>query len=766
MKSDKEVNEQVNEENQTQEGRAKKGTSNAKNYSSQCIGLRLYKMFVALPEEKKSALRATCFAPLLLIDSIATMSTLVVKIFYRHLGDMKFQFWERIIQMKPIHVCLILGLCVSSIANEFLFVDPEHMKIFRMRRFLKKKKTYGLKEIDDALKQAKLEIHQEDVLRLNLLKIILSFLLPNNGKNRYQIEAPAIGVTPTISAPAVGAPVIGSSSSATEIGAVVVRKTAKRKREGGNEKEDGKMMKEEPRTKKSKGEWQKNVEEADVPNKKIKVKGPKKEAFTDDQFDLVPLIQLRGLIPKKGLANKVPRKRRVQFPELQNIQSTAKNLLQQVAPGAILEVVNALMVDDDVKVGREVNFNAIPSKYGGDLLETMVVAEVAKTDIVFFNQEEVVGEAYQASADQTTAVSVEEQTLEVEKTEDEASQTKDSKEEVKQNKEKVFEGKDDDDGNSQNKPDPEQPILMESEVDVTLKKRHALTEEENDERTFKMACRMNQLNAHLDELLPGVLLESFIQRPISQDEKNQVDQVWSLRKDELSPEAKKGNKSTYIMIENERIVLADIFACQYIDRDFNVWTRNMSSPEGVKLKKKSIWEQITSMQWDRTFSNCIHRENLKVVNSKLILIPWNINDSHWILCVVSFKARKICIYDSMVDLKIANARKKKKLSPGHQLIEDQISTILLKILIWGDFAHRSRLPTGSEVKNYSLNSKWTTRFGKYPIQPNSNDCGVYMLVFMDNLLRGVKFPDLIDGNECRYTVAYDILRLGVQPEEI
>ncbi|KAF6175542.1 hypothetical protein GIB67_023062, partial [Kingdonia uniflora] len=54
--------------------------------------------------------------------------------------------------------------------------------------------------------------------------------------------------------------------------------------------------------------------------------------------------------------------------------------------------------------------------------ETMVVAEVAKADIVFFNQEEVVGETYQASADQTTALSVEEQTLEVKKTEDEASQ--------------------------------------------------------------------------------------------------------------------------------------------------------------------------------------------------------------------------------------------------------------------------------------------------------------------------------------------------------
>ncbi|KAF6155106.1 hypothetical protein GIB67_035853 [Kingdonia uniflora] len=279
-------------------------------------------------------------------------------------------------------------------------------------------------------------------------------------------------------------------------------------------------------------------------------------------------------------------------------------------------VANALMVDDDVEVGREVNFNAISSEYGGDLLEwkkgeekdnydkkdveekvkseeeevqeyvypilpmekskngdvkvddvveeedseqptvvTMVVAEVAKIDIVFFNQEEVVGKTYQASVDQTTTVSIEEQTLEVEKTEDEASQTKESKEEVEQNKEEVFEGKDDDDGNLQNKPDPEQLVLMESEVDVTSKKRHVLTAEENNESAFKMACRMNQLHAHLHEVLPGVLLESFIQRPISQDEKSQVDQVWSLRKDESTPEAKKGNKSTYMMIGEEPIFL-------------------------------------------------------------------------------------------------------------------------------------------------------------------------------------------------------------------
>ncbi|KAF6162330.1 hypothetical protein GIB67_008459 [Kingdonia uniflora] len=156
MKSNKEVNEQVNEENQTQKGRAKKGTSNAK--------------------------------------------------------------------IMPLGV----------------------------QRFSRKKNTYGLKEIDGALNEAKLERHHDDVLRLNLLKIILSFLLPNKGRNvevryvdlvdnldhlnrfswgkqvynilrRNHIEAPAIGVAPAIEPPAVSAPVIGSSSFATEIRVALVK---------------------------------------------------------------------------------------------------------------------------------------------------------------------------------------------------------------------------------------------------------------------------------------------------------------------------------------------------------------------------------------------------------------------------------------------------------------------------------------------------------------------------------------------------------------
>ncbi|KAF6144366.1 hypothetical protein GIB67_024593 [Kingdonia uniflora] len=550
MKSNREVNKQFEEENQTQDSGAKKSTSNAKNYTSRCTGLGLHKMFVALPEEENGVLRTTCFAPLLMIDLITTLSTLVVEIFDRHLGDMK------------------------------------------LRQFPKKKNIYGLKEIDDALKWAKLERHHDDVLRLNLLKIILSFLLPNKGKNVWvnlkfpsfeesihlfpklqgwrmksfkrrqivtfkkffanpkllviamkssetdiqqdlvqeaiiifhslnHIEAPAIDVAPAIEPPAVdvpvvGAPSIGSCSSATEVGVIVVRvysqleehvggntlpledtpllgqyqfstpkKIMKRKRERGTKKEDGKRMKAEPRT------WQRDLQQK---NQKIKEK-------------------------KKGKGE------------------WQKKL--QVAPGTGLEVVKKLLVDADVEVRMEVNFKAISFKYGGDLLEwekgnekddddkkdveekvkfeeeqpqvteeedselpTVVVYynrnkdvqhanEVAKTDIIFFNQEEVIGEAYQACADQITIVSVEEQTMEIEKTKDEASQAsadqtiaifvEEQTIEVTQT-EVVISYQEEDVGEAS------QFVLIESKVDVTLKKRHTLTKDEINERAFKMAC--------------------------------------------------------------------------------------------------------------------------------------------------------------------------------------------------------------------------------------------------------------------------------------
>ncbi|KAF6147270.1 hypothetical protein GIB67_013091 [Kingdonia uniflora] len=630
-----------------------------------------------------------------------------------------------------------------------------------MRRFPKKKNTYGLKEIDGALKHAKLERHHDDILRLNFLKVIPSFLLPNNGRNvevryvdlRNHIEAPAIGVAPAIEPLAVGTPAIGSSSSTTEIGAVVVKvcsqleeygkilqklevhgkmlhshgkmleqiamftvrditipfgdtlllgqyqfstleKYAKRKRE---EEGKGERQKKTNANKKNK-----KAEEVDVPLKK-KVEGTKIEDLTDGQLDHVPLIQLKTLIPKKSLANRAPRKRWAKFPELDEFQSTVENLLQQVAPGEGLEVVKDLMVDDDV----EVNLEAISSEYG-DLLEwkngyekiddvekdgedseqqTVVASADQATAIsveeqtieVTKSEDEASQVTYHffAGADQATAISIEEQTIEVAKTEDEASQTKESKKEAEQSKEEVVKGKDDDDENLQKK---------------------------------TRLC----------------------------DEKNWVDQVWSLRKDKLSPEAMKDNRSTYKRIDEEIVCLNALYTLhpkEWLDNEvIDVYIKALiqyfdTQHRAREAKEKIVLKDVFSYQY-------IGR---------------------------AFNVRRICIYDSLVDAKIVNVQKKKKLSPGHQRIEDQLSKILPKMLIWTDFADRSSPPIGSEIKNYGLNSKWTTRFGKCPIQPNGYGYGVYMLVFIDNILRWMKFLDLIDGDECHYTIVYDILRLGVEP---
>ncbi|KAF6176040.1 hypothetical protein GIB67_021289 [Kingdonia uniflora] len=309
---DNEVNEQVDEENQTHEGRAKKGTSNAKNYTSRCTDLRLHKMFAALPEEEKGILRATCFVPLLLIDTIARMSMLVVEIFDRHL---------------------------------------------------------------------------EDVLRLNLLKIILSFLLPNKGRNVWVKYVDLVDDQQQF-------------NRFPEYQFSTPEKTTKYKREGGNEKEDRKRKKAEPRTK------------------------------------------------KEGL-----------------------------------EVVNELMVDDDVEVGSEVNFNVISSEYSGDLLEGC--AEVAKTGNSILQPgrswlENLSGINYRGA--QTEVVISPRRKMLVKLVR--VNRVK----RVEQNKEEVVEARMMR-WKLQNKPDCEQLVLMESEVDVTLQKRHALTKEEINERAFKMACQ-------------------------------------------------------------------------------------------------------------------------------------------------------------------------------------------------------------------------------------------------------------------------------------
>ncbi|KAF6174694.1 hypothetical protein GIB67_008749 [Kingdonia uniflora] len=313
--------------------------------------------------------------------------------------------------MKSIHVCLILGIRVTSIHDDFLFFDPQYAANFRIWQFPRKKNTYGLKEIDGALKQAKLDRHYGDVLRLNLLKIILFFLLPNKGRNveKNHIEAHAIGDAPVIKPAA-----IGSSFSSTDIGAVVVK--------------------------------------------------------VEDEVEVVREVNLEAISSEYGG------------------DRLEKGAVEDEEPEAKEKDNEDEKDGDDGEKAKSVK---------EEPLQVANEEEVQIVVVYFINKKDIVEEANKTSVDQTTGVYVEEQS-----------------------KEEMVKGNDDDDETLQKKPLPmkiiiEMLALMESEVDVILKKRHKLTDEDINDRALTWAYQMNLLQAYLEKLLLGVLYESFIQRPIS-----------------------------------------------------------------------------------------------------------------------------------------------------------------------------------------------------------------------------------------------------------
>ncbi|KAF6162912.1 hypothetical protein GIB67_021061 [Kingdonia uniflora] len=301
------------------------------------------------------------------------------------------------------------------------------------------------------------------------------------------------------------------------------------------------------------------VEDVEVPLKK-KVEGTQENAFTDIQLDHVPLIFLKTLIPK---------------------------ILKKGLEG--LEVVKDLMVDDKVEVEREVNLEAISPEYGSDRLEeedideanlvtyhlfaaiieqitvvsieeqTMDVAEVVKTKVVFSYQEKDVDEANQTSVDQTTSLSVEEHS-----------------------EEEVVEGKDDCDGTSQKKDEKNQIgkiwSLRKDEFSLKAKDYNTSTYRRIGEETVCLnAFYILHPNQWLDNEVINVYINALIQYFDSQHR---------------------------VRLAKEMIVLMDVYFSQIIDKAFSIWTQIMPSPEGVELMKNSIWEQITSMRWDYIVSRC------------------------------------------------------------------------------------------------------------------------------------------------------------------
>ncbi|KAF6150635.1 hypothetical protein GIB67_022247 [Kingdonia uniflora] len=88
----------------------------------------------------------------------------------------------------------------------------------------------------------------------------------------------------------------------------------------------------------------------------------------------------------------------------------------------------------------------------------------------------------------------------------------------------------------------------------------------------------------------------------------------------------------------------------------------------------------------------------------------------------------------------------------------------------------TRIMSSPEAKELKQKSNWAQitslgwdstilhYFDREDLKPNSNDCRIYMLVFLDSIIREMRFLAQINCDECRYTIVNDILRLGVKPE--
>ncbi|KAF6176769.1 hypothetical protein GIB67_031580, partial [Kingdonia uniflora] len=310
MESDKDVNEQFDEKNQAQEGRAKKGTSNAKNYTYRCTDVRLHKIFVALPEEKKGILRTTYFVPLLLIDLIATMLTLVVEIFDHHLDDVlrlnllkiilsfllpnKGRNVEVSLKFPRMHECIHL----------FLKLQGWRMTSFKRRQIVTFKKVFANPQLlVIAMMASETDIQQELVQEAMQvtpgegLEVVKDLMVDDDVEVRMEVNLEAIS---------------------SEYGGGLLEWKKGHKKDGEDEKDDD------------------DDDEKDVEEKMEEWKNG------DEKVDDVE---------KNG-------EEKAKSEEEQPLAAEEEDLEQPT-------------------------------------VVTMVAAEVAKTDIIFFNQEEVVGEAYQ-----------------------------------------------------------------------------------------------------------------------------------------------------------------------------------------------------------------------------------------------------------------------------------------------------------------------------------------------------------------------------------
>ena len=143
-----------------------------------------------------------------------------------------------------------------------------------------------------------------------------------------------------------------------------------------------------------------------------------------------------------------------------------------------------------------------------------------------------------------------------------------------------------------------------------------------------------------------------------------------------------------------------------------------------------------------------------IFDLKHLLVPINEDNSHWLLIHVDIESRKICLYDSSGDQTEANNTNSRYLTVMRRYLQDAETEV----------ARRSSAQTVNRAP-------WTTsnRSGSTPKQTNGYDCGVFTLVNMSLLARGINLnsssysQETIYRRETRQHIAHVILSISEIP---
>lgn len=173
---------------------------------------------------------------------------------------------------------------------------------------------------------------------------------------------------------------------------------------------------------------------------------------------------------------------------------------------------------------------------------------------------------------------------------------------------------------------------------------------------------------------------------------------------------------------------------------------------------------------------------------KCILIPINLNNTHWVLVVVDLKKKKIAYYDSLPSYCDTNASHildyitkffddflSTKSNDNHnfnlivdtttdRVDEDTTNTNKVEKSI--KTKEKSVCSTNSnnednlsDTHNYKYNTGWKRYYPDCPKQFNYSDCGVFMIKFMDYITREQIFDfSQIDMDYFRILIGVELIK--------